>query len=209
MRLKLNYKTGLLGQYSVFAGNAKLSKELGFDITKAKFQTNVMFAQRKGIDSSYTSKFSDSDRTMNSKDLHGSRKMTKRSSLFRSCKSVCDSSRKRANNEGQVTISQQKREGVLVSSSVTAINCELECKMKILSYIDYLAFKKCQMGLSAGLVIDKDEAIAKEVISRDGNTYDIYFVRASFADNKILRSTLFEKAKKRKRRKYSLFTLIN
>ena len=209
VRLKLNYETGLPGQYSVFAGNAKLSKELGLDITKANFQANMMFVQRKDIDSSYTPEFNDSEETMTSSDVRGSDKKS-RSCLFRSCKSVCDSStKKRVNNKGLVKMSQQKRERMLVSSSVTANNYELDCKMKILSYIDYLAFKKCQMGLSAGLVIDKDEAFAKEVIARDGNTYDIYFVRASFADKNILRSKLFERTIKRRSRKYFFCKLRN
>ena len=42
---------------------------------------------------------------------------------------------------------------------------ERECKVTIMSYHDYVAFRKCKKGLLAGLVIKKEEGLEKGVLT--------------------------------------------
>ena len=251
VRVKLNSD---IEHYSVFAGNAKLSNELGFDVTLAKFKPNIGLEQKKEIDTMFTPNSRDTEQTMSGgahgikdvefategieqsiisresskkrasvkklkmklmtkrdalkrkekRDSLASEKINTRSGLFRVCKSAYNLIKKRTDHEGKVTSAPEKRSksGALVSISKPLDESTVECKIKIFSYIDYLAFMKCQKGLKAGLIIDREEAFAKKVISSDGNSYRIYFARSSFSDKDILRSGLFEKTVEKKCRKY-------
>ena len=256
VRLKRDSKKEYSEQYSVFAGNSKLSKKLGIDVTKVEFTPGNKIMQNNEIDSSYSSDtrtapykqklisneehISDtktsaakivlgngsttpfnqamtcmeSTKTSMPKSHFGgeksedamSGKLSKRSALFRSCKpckSVQNSSRTQRIEKEQEIFKKKTEETSSPSTSLTtSTNIELECKIKILSYVDYLTFMKCQMGLKGGLVIEREEAFAKEVIANNGNSYRIYFVRTSFADKDILRSPLFEKTIGKKASKY-------
>ena len=253
VRLKQDPKTEYSEQYSVFAGNSKLSKKLGIDVTKLEFMPGNTSVQHIKISSSCRSdtrtvpykqnlvsneehisdkKISEAKRILSngskasfnkamtcmestkgtmakshcckeSSDDAMTGKVTQGSALFRCCKSsksLNTPPRTRRTEERQ-DILEQKQEGTSSSASsstsssslTTATNIELACKIKILSYADYLTFMKCQMGLKGGLVIEREEAFAKEVIASNGNSYRIYFVRTSFKDKDLLRSPLFEK----------------
>ena len=280
VKLKLNKQTECLGQYSVFAGNEKLTNEVGFDVTKAEFLPCVAPSQQTELYASDAKQLhalggNANNQGMNSEPLEAektqvlaecvevcSRKScngkeqirdlmngkeadtgevqseqlkaedsTTRSCLMRSCSSVYRSCRKRKSEETKqdefaqesakkrckteqkqektVSRKRKRQEDIAAPFPETALHGERECKIKILSFNEYVAFRRCQMGLKSGLIVKKEEAIATDVIARDGNSYRIHFVRASFSDKEILRSTMFEKAVERKCRKYLYLYLYN
>eukprot|EP00112_Aurelia_sp_Birch-Aquarium-sp1_P020065 Seg508.16 transcript_id=Seg508.16/GoldUCD/mRNA.D3Y31 product="AT-rich interactive domain-containing protein 5B" protein_id=Seg508.16/GoldUCD/D3Y31 len=75
---------------------------------------------------------------------------------------------------------------------------ERECKVKIMSYHDYVAFRKCKKGLMAGLVIKKEEGLEKGVLTMGSDKHHVFFTRSLFSEKDIERSLLFEKLPERK-----------
>lgn len=270
IRLKKNARTCSLGQYSVFAANAKLAAEKGIDLSKANFvpcvtqerweETNISkMGQTEeegredseemlestsqdstaGVISSEEGADLDGNLAGQSEDVtdcqftgDGCSKRCKKQAvtastrLTRSCKSVYRSCCKRmhggtiADEIAQESLRRlgnddDERRGVAVqrkrgrdmawidTAADTVLEGERDCKIKVLSYNEYTAFKRREMGLKAGLIMDKQVAIANEAISNDGQSYRIYFMRTSFSDKEILRSALFERTAERKCRKYS------
>ena len=75
---------------------------------------------------------------------------------------------------------------------------ERECKVKIMSYHDYAAFRKCKKGLMAGLVIKREECLEKGVLTMGNDKHHVFFTRSLFSEKDIERSLLFEKPPERK-----------
>ena len=85
---------------------------------------------------------------------------------------------------------------------------ERECKVKIMSYHDYVEFRKCKKGLMAGLVIKKEECVDKGVLTMGNDKHHVFFTRSLFSEKDIERLLLFEKPPERKCGKFLLHVNI-
>ena len=277
VRLQKKPSADLLGKYSAFAGNAKLTKELGFDVAKAGYvscsesatidrspehsisckqvqdqqdlskhsenlntieEDRITLTNKQGssennenslVESSSKdtvhvteTSFSVGQRPKNENEVTGYQKTAAANSRpARSCNSIYGPNRKRKleNLEELPKLPAKRRANAASGASrkrkldqdevfATKASYEgvRECKIRILSYNEYLAFRSLKQGLKAGLVAKKDDVITKNVMTTDIDFERVFFTRTMVSEKGIHRTKLFEKPLERKCSEYNVST---